>query len=244
MNAVVNRSTPAGTNLVVTSPEPTKVSRAQKVAPSVFIVDDHALMREGLRALLNAQGLRVVGEAAEANAAVSEILRLQPDVLLLDIGLAHRSGLDLLARLRVREAVVQVVMLTMSAHVAHVAQAWRLGARAFVLKGSSHEVLMQGIQTAAGGGRYLDPALAHQNEVIEQHAAAPDPLSALSLREREVMLAVVRGRGSHYIAEQLHLSSTSVDTYRSRLMAKLGVRDITALVRLAVRAGMLDLAVD
>jgi two-component system, NarL family, invasion response regulator UvrY len=234
-------------NQVLTRPTTTTVGNplvVPKTAPSVFIVDDHALMREGLRALLTVQGLRVVGEAAEANAAVSEVLRLQPDVLLLDIGLAHRSGLDLLARLRVRDAVVQVVMLTMSAHVAHVAHAWRLGARAFVLKGSSHTVLMQGIQTAAAGGRFLDPALAHQTHAIEQQAAAVDPLAALSLREREVMLAVVRGRGSHYIAEQLHLSSTSVDTYRSRLMAKLGVRDITGLVRLAVRCGLVDLAME
>jgi two-component system, NarL family, invasion response regulator UvrY len=236
MNAIANaprNATPPATSLASTGK-----------APTVFIVDDHALMREGLRALLNAQGLRVLGEAAEANAAVADILRLQPDVLLLDIGLANRSGLDLLARLRVREAVVQVVMLTMSAHVAHVAQAWRLGARAFVLKGSPQDVLMQGIHTAAGGGRFLDPALDHQNQVIEQQAAAPDPLGVLSLREREVMLAVVRGRASHYIAEQLHLSSTSVDTYRSRLMAKLGVKDITGLVRMAVRSGMVDLAME
>jgi two-component system, NarL family, invasion response regulator UvrY len=209
---------------------------------SVFIVDDHALMRAGLRALLQAQGMTVVGEAAEPQAALQDILRLEPAVLLLDIRLNGRCGLDLLARLRQRGSTAQVVLLSMSEQTQHVAQAWRLGARAYVLKGSASSVLLQGIQAAVDGARYLDPDLRARQGVIEQVAAAGDPLAPLSDREREIMLGVVSGHNTRQIAEQTHLSVSTVDTYRSRLMAKLGVQDLTGLVRLAVRVGMLDSA--
>lgn len=200
-------------------------------------------MRAGLRALLLSRGLLVVGEAAEPQQALSEILRLQPAVLLLDIRLNGRCGLDLLARLRERGSTAQVVMLSMSDQSQHVAQAWRLGARAYVRKGSPSAVLMQAIQTAWEGGRFLDPALHAQQAAIEQLAAAGDLLAVLSDREREIMLAVVSGHNSRSIAEQTHLSTSTVDSYRSRLMDKLGVQDLTGLVRLAVRVGMLDSAV-
>jgi two-component system, NarL family, invasion response regulator UvrY len=209
-------------------------------ALKVFIVDDHGLMREGLRAMLQSQGVQVVGEADDAQAAVAAVLRTQPDVLLLDIGLAQRSGLDVLARLRAREAGVEVVLLTMSARIQHVARAWRLGARAYVLKGSPSAVLMQGIRAAKEGARFLDPALAQHAAAIEQCLASDDALAPLSISEREIMWAVVRGASSREIGKQLHLSSKSVDTYRSRLMGKLAVPDLPALVRLAVRTELLD----
>jgi two-component system, NarL family, invasion response regulator UvrY len=209
-------------------------------AVKVFIVDDHRLMRDGLRAMLQSQGLQVVGEADDAQSAVAAVLRTQPDVLLLDIGLAKRDGLDVLARLRARASGVEVVLLTMSARVQHVARAWRLGARAYVLKGSPCTVLMQGIRAALEGARFLDPALVQHQAAIEQSMASDDVLAPLSISEREIMLAVVRGASSRDIGKQLHLSSKSVDTYRSRLMSKLAVPDLPALVRLAVRTELLD----
>jgi two-component system, NarL family, invasion response regulator UvrY len=208
----------------------------------VFLVDDHAMMRDALSAVLRAQGLDVVGEAADVNSAIGPILRLKPDVLLLDVGLSTRSGLDLLARLRLRNITAKVVMLTMSAQAWHVAGAWRLGARSYVLKGSASQVLLQAMQAALDGAHFLDPALDAQRAVIDQHITAVDPLSVLSLNEREVMLAMVQGCSSRQIGQQLHLTSKTVDSYRSRLMGKLGVQDLTGLVRMAVRLGMLDVA--
>jgi two-component system, NarL family, invasion response regulator UvrY len=210
-------------------------------AVRVFVVDDHRLMREGLCALLQGHGLHVAGQADDCQTAQAAILRAKPDVLVLDIGLADRSGLDLLARLRARACHVEVVLLTMSARVQHVARAWRLGARAYVLKGSTTAVLMQGIAAAVEGARFLDPSLVQHQAAIEQCLAREDGLAALSQSEREIMLAVVRGASSREIGKQLHLSSKSVDTYRSRLMHKLAVPDLPALVRLAVRAELLDL---
>jgi two-component system, NarL family, invasion response regulator UvrY len=209
---------------------------------TVFLVDDHALMRDGLCALLQAEGLTVVGEAADVNAAIAPILRMRPQLLLLDVGLALRSGLDLLARLRQRALSAQVVMLTMSAQPWHVANAWRLGARSYVLKGSGSAVLLQGMQAALMGGSFLDPALDAQRSAIDQHITGGDLLSNLSAHEREMMLAMVQGCSSRQIGQQLHLTSKTVDTYRSRLMAKLSVKDLPELVRLAVRVGMLDAA--
>ena len=98
---------------------------------------------------------------------------------------------------------------------------------------------MQGIRAALEGGRFLDPALAPYAAAIDSYAAA-DPLATLSLSEREVLLAMVQGRSSQEIAEQLHLSAKTIDSYRSRVMAKMGVQDLPALVRLSLRLGLLD----
>jgi two-component system, NarL family, invasion response regulator UvrY len=209
---------------------------------TVFLVDDHALMRDGLSSVLRAQGFVVVGEAADVNGAIAPILRTRPQLLLLDVGLALRSGLDLLARLRLRALSAQVVMLTMSAQPWHVANAWRLGARSYVLKGSGSAVLLQAMHAALMGGSFLDPALHAQRGAIDQHITGGDLLSDLTTHEREMMLAMVQGCSSRSIGQQMHLTSKTVDTYRSRLMAKLGVKDLPELVRLAVRVGMLDAA--
>jgi two-component system, NarL family, invasion response regulator UvrY len=206
---------------------------------SVVIVDDHGVMRDGLRTLLSSHGYDVVADAADANTAYTRVMRLNPDLLLLDVGLAQRNGLDLLARLRQRGMRAQVVVLSMSSQAVHVAHAWRLGVCAYVLKGSPSGVLMQGIRAALEGARFLDPALTPDAVNIDGYAAA-DPLAPLSLSEREVFLAMVHGCSSQEIGLQLHLSPKTVDSYRSRVMSKLGVPDLPGLVRLALRLGVLE----
>ena len=210
----------------------------------IFLVDDHAMVREGLRAVFKANGHDVVGEAADVPAAMEGIVRLAPDIVLLDLGLEGRSGLDLLARLQQRGSVARVVVLTMSSQPRHVAEAWRLGAAAYVLKGSHGSTVLQAIATAQRGGRFLDPALTAFNGDLVGGVAAEDRLSLLSLREREVMLLVVNGHSSAAIGAQLNLSPKTVDTYRSRLMLKLDVPDLAALVRYAVREGLIETSVN
>ena len=210
----------------------------------IFLVDDHAMVREGLRAVFKANGHDVVGEAADVPAAMEGIVRLAPDIVLLDLGLEGRSGLDLLARLQQRGSVARVVVLTMSSQPRHVAEAWRLGAAAYVLKGSHGSTVLQAIATAQRGGRFLDPALTAFNGDLVGGVAAEDRLSLLSLREREVMLLVVNGRSSAAIGAQLNLSPKTVDTYRSRLMLKLDVPDLAALVRYAVREGLIETSIE
>jgi two-component system, NarL family, invasion response regulator UvrY len=205
----------------------------------VFLVDDHALLREGLRAVLAENGHQVVGEAADVPSAIEAILRLAPDIVVLDLGLDGRSGLDLLERMRQHRSAARVVVFTMSAQPHHVAEAWRLGVAAYVLKGSPGSTVLQAIATAQRGARFIDSALGALQ--ADLGGAGPDDrMAQLSEREREVMLLVVQGHSSAAIGERLHLSPKTVDTYRSRLMQKIGVPDLAALVRFAVRQGLID----
>ena len=202
------------------------------------------MVREGLRAVFVAKGHEVVGEAADVPTAMEGIVRLTPGIVLLDLGLEGRSGLDLLARLQQRGVAARVVVLTMSSQPRHVAEAWRLGAAGYVLKGSHARVVLQAIATAQQGGRFLDPALTAFNGDLVGGVAVEDRLALLSLREREVMLLVVNGHSSAAIGAQLNLSPKTVDTYRSRLMLKLDVPDLAALVRYAVREGLIETSMD
>jgi len=207
---------------------------------TIYLVDDHAILRDGLRAMLAAGNHDVVGEAAEPTAALADLTRLKPDLLLLDLSLGSRSGLELLAEIQKRSLPVRSVMLTMSAQPRHVAEALRLGASGYVLKGASRTELMNAIDAVAMGKRYLGPEVA--DLAVQALTAEPDdnPLAELSPRERQIIAMVVNGLSSPMIGVQLHLSPKTVDTYRSRLMAKLGVADVTALVRFAIRHGLID----
>lgn len=206
----------------------------------IYLVDDHPVVREGLRALVEAAGHAVVGESAEPTGAIGEIVRLHPDIVLVDLGLDTRSGFELLRDLRRRELDVRAIVVTASAQPRHVAEALREGASGYVLKGSARTELVRAVAEVSQGRRYLAAEVA---DLAVQGLAAPaeeDPLAQLSPRERQIIALVVKGHTSPAIAQQLHLSPKTVDTYRSRLMAKLGVTEITGLVRLAVRTGLID----
>ncbi len=206
----------------------------------IYLVDDHAMLRDGLRAVLNSAGHRVVGEAADPTAALADIMRLAPAVLILDLHLGPHSGFELLTQLQRRRQGIRTIVLTMSAQPRHVAEALRLGALGYVLKGAPAAELLAAIDAVLLGRRHLgaDVAdLAVQGLTASDDAAALDTLSA---RERQIVTLVVRGQSSAEIAALLHLSPKTVDSYRSRLMAKLGVADVPALVRLAIRCGLID----
>jgi DNA-binding NarL/FixJ family response regulator len=206
----------------------------------LYLVDDHQIMREGLRALLQALGHEVVGESADPTQALAEMQRFGAEVVLLDLNLGGRSGLELLAELQRRRLPTRCVVLTMSAQPHHVAEALRLGAIGYVLKGSTGTELVKAIEAAVQGRRYLGPDVADLAiQVLTQDEEA-DPLHVLSPRERQIIVMVVTGKSSSEIGKELHLSPKTVATYRSRLMAKLGVDDVPALVRLAIRHKLID----
>ena len=207
---------------------------------SIYLVDDHQLMREGLRALLEAKGYAVVGESADPTEALADLLRLRPEVLLLDLNLNGRSGFELLAELQRRRLPTRCIVLTMSAQPRHVAEALRMGISAYVLKGSAGSDLMSAIEAAVLGKKHLGPEVADLALQVFTQQAQDDPLSALSPRERQIITMVVNGQSSADIGLELHLSGKTVATYRSRLMAKLGVSDVPGLVRLAVRLKLVD----
>lgn len=206
----------------------------------IYLVDDHVILRDGLRAVLEAAGHTVLGESADPTTALGELLRLEPDLLLLDLSLGERSGFELLGELHRRELPLRCIVLTMSAQPRHVAEAMRLGASGYVLKGSAGGELLRAIDNVMQGRRHLGPEVAELAVQALTSGGAVDLLAELSPRERQIITMVVKGASSTMIGQQLHLSPKTVDTYRSRLMAKLGVGDLPALVRLAIRTGLID----
>ncbi|AOW12529.1 DNA-binding response regulator [Hydrogenophaga crassostreae] len=206
----------------------------------IYLVDDHALMRDGLRAVLEDAGHRVVGESDQPTAALADLVRLQPAVLLLDIHLGQRLGFELLEQIQQRKLAVRTIMLTMSAQARHVADAMRLGAAGYVLKGSSADEVLRAIDAVQAGKRYLGQEAAQLAVQGLTESSTGEALASLSTREHQVLLMVVRGQTSAVIAEELHLSPKTVESYRSRLMAKLGVADVTGLVRLAIRERLIS----
>jgi two-component system invasion response regulator UvrY len=207
---------------------------------SIYLVDDHAILREGLRAVLELAGHRVVGESDNTTTALSEIVRLEPDVVLLDLSLGDLSGMDLLSRLKAHGLPARVIVLTMMDQPRSIAEAIRCGAAGYVLKGSTGGEVLRAIHDVVQGRRYFSASVA--DRAIEALTVQPgaDPMASLSGRERQILELVVRGQSSAVIGAALHLSAKTVGTYRSRLMAKLGVHDVASLVRLAVREGIVD----
>jgi DNA-binding NarL/FixJ family response regulator len=207
----------------------------------LYIIDDHLVVREGLRSMLEDHRHTVVGESAEPTQALSDLQRIAPDVVLLDLALGTRSGFEVLAEARRRSLHLRCVVLTMLAQPRHVAQAMQLGAYGYVLKTAPVAELRAAIDAVAEGRRYLGSAV---SELAMQALAAQGPegdaLDRLSPRERQIVKMVVTGLSSAAIGSELHLAAKTVDTYRSRLMAKLGVSDLPALVRFAIRNGLIE----
>ena len=204
---------------------------------SVYLLDDHALLRDGLRAVLGKGSHRVVGESGDLTRAMVELRDLNPDVLVLDLHLGTRSGFELLEELQRRKARARTLVLTMSAQPRNVAEALRLGACAYLLKGGPANELLVAIERAAPGRPFLGEGV---SDLVALIPPGGDVLDSLSARERQIAVLVAQGFSSTEIGRSLHLSPKTVDTYRSRLMAKLGTPDLPALVRFAVTKGLIE----
>ena len=207
----------------------------------VFITDDHAVTRLGLKALLDLAGIETIGEASDGRDALRQMEQLAPDVAILDLTMPGLNGIETVALLQQRCPTIRVVILSMHTDTEHVHRALAAGAGAYVVKGGASENIVQAINAVRLGRRYLSPEL-QVSEMAAAHEGANHrgPLASLSARERQVLQLVVEGQSSAKIAQIIHLSPKSVDTYRSRLMRKLGVPDVTALVKFAVQHGITD----
>ena len=207
---------------------------------TLYLIEDHLVVREGLRAMLETARYTVVGESCDPTEAISELQLLRPEVALLDLALGERSGFEVLAEARRRLLHVRFVILTMLAQPRHVAEAVRLGALGYVLKSAPLIELRTAIEAALQGRRYLGSTVADlAMQALASNGHDGGSLDKLSPRERQIITMVVNGQSSAAIGAQLHLAAKTVDTYRSRLMAKLGVGDLPALVRLAIRTGLI-----
>ena len=212
----------------------------------VFLADDHAVVREGLSLLLDTQaGITVVGEAADGRKAVRQVERLCPDVVVMDIAMPEMNGIEATAQIRNICPSTQVVILSMHSSAEHILRALRAGALGYLLKESAGKELIQAVQTVYGGRRYLSRQIAES--VIDDYISgspatqAKNLLESLSSREREVLQLVAEGKSSTEIAEVLYLSPKTIETYRSRLMHKLGISDLPGLVKFAIQQGLITL---
>jgi len=202
----------------------------------ILLIDDHALVREGVGRLVEeAREMRVVGSFEDGGAAVRFAAREQPDVAVLDIGMPGESGIDIARRLRAVSPKTRLLMLSMHPRAEYVRQAFWAGANGYVLKECAGDEVVAAVRTVHAGGRYLSARL---STLALEDPASEDPLERLSAREMEVLKLVVEGNTSHQVATLLGLSSKSIDTYRSRLMTKLDVDHLPALVKFAIRRGL------
>jgi DNA-binding NarL/FixJ family response regulator len=207
----------------------------------LYIIEDHVVVREGLRTMLEACSHTIIGESSDPTQALSDLQRLSPDVVLLDLALGTRSGFEVLAEVQRRQLHLRCLILTMLAQPRHVAHAMQLGAYGFVLKTAPVIELKAAIEAVAQGRRYLGSAVSDlAMQALSMQGGESDALDSLSPRERQIVKMVCNGLSSAAIGAELHLSAKTVDTYRSRLMAKLGVGDLPKLVRLAIRNGLIE----
>ena len=210
---------------------------------NVLLADDHAVVRDGLRALLESQGdIKVVGVAADGPEAVACAQKLDSDVIVMDINMPGLNGIDACRRICERKPESRVLMLSMHGTSEHIYQALRAGARGYLLKESAGAEVVRAVRTLAAGRRYLGEKIA--DVAIEDYLAQrpkDSPIDRLSDREREVLQLVVDGKTNVEAAATLGLSVKTVETYRSRLMTKLGVDDLAGLVRFAIEHGLTQL---
>jgi two-component system, NarL family, invasion response regulator UvrY len=205
----------------------------------IYLIDDHPIVRAGLSALLEGAGHRIVGEGADITQVLSEVSRLAPDVVMLDLHLDGRSGFEVLAEMQQRQMSAKVIVLSMSDQPRNVAEALRRGASGYVLKGSAGSELLAAVDAVMQRRRYLGQGLT--DIAVQGLTTDAERGSTLSPRERQILVMVASGKSSAAIGEELHLSPKTVDTYRSRLMAKLELPDVPALVRWAIREKLIDL---
>jgi len=205
----------------------------------IYLIDDHPIVRAGLSALLQGAGHTIVGEGEDITQALSEVNRLVPDVVMLDLHLDGRSGFEVLAEMQRRQMAAKVIVLSMSDQPRNVAEALRMGASGYVLKGSASAELVDAVDAVTHGRRYLGEGLT--DIAVQGLTTDADRGNTLSPRERQILVMVASGKSSAAIGEELHLSPKTVDTYRSRLMAKLELADVPALVRWAIREKLIEL---
>jgi len=195
----------------------------------ILIVDDHPLVREGVRTLINHQsGLEVVGEAADADSALEAIARLEPALVLTDIGMKQVSGIALATQIRERWPAIHVIVLSMYDNPDYVHQAIQAGARGYVLKDAPSSDIVDAIRAVAAGDTFLSASLSRQS------ARSDGPRPILSEREAEILACLARGLSSKQIAAEHDLSVRTVETHRQNIRRKLRIEGQAELIRYAV----------
>lgn len=205
----------------------------------VAVVDDHAVVREGIRRVLEGEeGVTVVGEGKNAEEALALVASTLPDVLVMDVAMPGRTGLSVAAELHRRNSATRVLMLSMYDQPEYVLESVKAGARGYLLKDSPPAELRRAVRTVFAGEDYFPPAVVARLNAAMQENTAPSPLSLLTPRERDVLVGITRGDTNKQIASHLGISHRTVETHRESLMDKLGIRTVAGLTKLAIEEGL------
>lgn len=208
----------------------------------ILLADDHALVRAGIRVLLQSlPGIDVIGETGDGQDALNLVRRDAPDAILLDVTLPGLNGLEVAARIARLDVPTRVLMLSMHASPEYAARAFAVGAAGYLNKDSAFDELATALDAVCAGRRYLcraiDPALVGEFE--RRAGSGGSELELLTPRQRQILQLVTEGLGTRQIAERLNLSHKTVETHRAQIMQRLGIHDVPGLVRFALRNGLL-----
>jgi DNA-binding NarL/FixJ family response regulator len=209
---------------------------------TIFLADDHLVTRQGLTYLLESNPqIKVIGSASNGRDTVRQVLALLPGMVILDISMPDMNGIEAARQISEQAPQVRIMIFSMHSTAEHVFHALEAGVHGYILKEASAQEILHAVQVVQAGRRFLSPAVAAI--VAEQVSRRPgaSPLDSLSKREREILQLVAEGHSSNEIGQLLSLSPKTVDTYRSRLMLKLQLKDITGIVKFALVHGLISL---
>jgi len=213
---------------------------------SVLVADDHAIIREGLRVMLGSQpDMEVVGTASNGYEAIQFVDQNEPDVVVIDISMPELNGIEAISRMLPQHPHLKVIVLSIHETKPYVYRTLKAGAKGYLIKETAGLEVVDAVRAVQRGERYLSQRIADLLTDISfrqlETSMDVSPLDALSPREREILQLVAEGRTSQEIGERLSISSKTVDTYRSRLMHKIGVEDMAGLVKFAIQHGVISL---
>lgn len=208
----------------------------------VLLADDHAVLRAGIRALLDMQpDIEVIGEAGDGRQAVERVRELEPDIILMDIGMPGLDGLAATRQIKENHPRTRILILTQHENKEYILPALKIGASGYVLKRAEGDELLNAIRAVHAGGTFLDPAVAGVlvDDARREPGSPADPFDALTEREREVLTLLAQGRTYQQIAETLFISPKTVDFHRTNVMRKLNLDNRTELTRYALQRGLI-----
>jgi DNA-binding NarL/FixJ family response regulator len=209
------------------------------MALRLILADDHQIVRQGLRALLEREGLEVAAEAADGNAAVTLVEVYHPDIAILDLSMPGLNGVDAAREILQRHPKVGVILLTVHNEDYQVVTALRAGIRGYVIKTQAADELVRAIREVATGGMYLSPDVSRI--MVGVYLSGSElPADPLTPRERQILQLIAEGRTTKEVASLLGLTTKTAESYRSRIMDKLDIHQTAGLVRYAIRRGLIE----
>jgi two-component system, NarL family, response regulator NreC len=214
------------------------------MAAQILITDDHKLLREGLRSLLESRGFEIAGEAEDGRSAVKLAKQLKPDAVIIDISMPGLNGIEATRQIHQGCPRVKIIVLSMRADSRAILAAFAAGASAYLLKEAAFEEMVTALGAALKGQTYISPAIAHvvvQNSVEHWSANSGHLRHGISDRQREILQLVAEGRSSKEMAASLFVSVKTIETHRKQIMNKLHLHSVAELTKYAIREGVTSL---